>query len=66
MIGIELAPPTEGLRWGRRASAACVENGVLIRPLGDVVVIMPILTTTADEAERIVTTVARAIGGLTR
>jgi adenosylmethionine-8-amino-7-oxononanoate aminotransferase len=66
MIGIELAPPNEGLRWGRRASAACVENGVLIRPLGDVVVIMPILTTTADEAERIVTTVARAIGGLTR
>lgn len=65
MIGIELAPPAEGLRWGRRASAACVEDGVLIRPLGDVVVIMPILTTTAEEAERIVTTVARAIGGLT-
>lgn len=65
MIGVELAPPAEGLRWGRRASAACVEDGVLIRPLGDVIVIMPILTTTADEAERIVTTVARAIDSLT-
>jgi adenosylmethionine-8-amino-7-oxononanoate aminotransferase len=61
MVGIELAPPEEGLRWGRRVTAACVERGVLIRPLGDVVVIMPILTTTADEIERIVDVVATAI-----
>ena len=38
MAGIELAPPTDGLRWGRRVSAGCVDRGVLIRPLGDVVV----------------------------
>ncbi len=61
MVGIELAPPTDGLRWGRRVSAACVERGVLIRPLGDVVVIMPILTSTADEIERIVDVVADSI-----
>lgn len=61
MIGIELAPPTDGLRWGRRVSAACVERGVLIRPLGDVVIICALLTTTPDEAERIVATVAEAI-----
>jgi adenosylmethionine-8-amino-7-oxononanoate aminotransferase len=61
MTGIELAPPVEGLRWGRRVSAACVERGVLIRPLGDVIVLMPMLTTTADEIERIVDTVAAAI-----
>ena len=31
----ELAPPQDGLRWGRLVSAACVRRGVLIRPLGD-------------------------------
>lgn len=61
MVGIELAPPTDGLRWGRRVSAGCVERGVLIRPLGDVVVIMPPLTTTAEEIDRIVDTIAAAI-----
>ena len=61
MIGVELAPPADGLRWGRRVSAACVARGVLIRPLGDVIVIMPMLTTTPDEVGRIVDVVAAAI-----
>jgi adenosylmethionine-8-amino-7-oxononanoate aminotransferase len=61
MVGIELAPPAEGLRWGRRVSAVCVEAGVLIRPLGDVVVIVPMLTTTPDEVDRIVDVVAASI-----
>ena len=61
MTGIELAPPADGLRWGRRVSAACVRRGVLIRPLGDVIVLMPPLTITAGEIERIVDTVRAAI-----
>jgi adenosylmethionine-8-amino-7-oxononanoate aminotransferase len=61
MVGIELAPPADGLRWGRRVSAGCVDRGVLIRPLGDVVVLMPPLTTTSDEVDRIVDAVAAAI-----
>jgi adenosylmethionine---8-amino-7-oxononanoate aminotransferase len=65
MCGIELAPPAEGLRWGRRVSAACVRRGVLIRPLGDVVVVMPPLTVTAVEIERIVAAVSGAIGEVT-
>jgi adenosylmethionine-8-amino-7-oxononanoate aminotransferase len=65
MVGIELAPPADGLRWGRRVSAGCVDRGVLIRPLGDVVVLMPMLTTTADEIDRIVDTVAAAIAEVT-
>jgi adenosylmethionine-8-amino-7-oxononanoate aminotransferase len=65
MCGIELAPPAEGLRWGRRVSAACVARGVLIRPLGDVVVLMPPLSVTPAELERIVATVAEAIGEVT-
>jgi len=54
MVGIELAPPAPGLRWGRRVCAGAVERGVLLRPLGDVVVVMPPLTTTEDEIVRIV------------
>jgi adenosylmethionine-8-amino-7-oxononanoate aminotransferase len=61
MIGVELAPPGDGLRWGRRVSAGCVARGVLIRPLGDVVVVVPHLTTTSDEVVRIVGALAAAI-----
>lgn len=61
MVGIELAPTAEGLGWGRQVSGACVRRGVLIRPLGDVLVLMPMLTSTADEVERIVATLAEAI-----
>lgn len=66
MAGVELAPPTEGLRWGRRVSAGCVDRGVLIRPLGDVVVTVPILTSTAEEIDRIVATLAEAIADVCR
>jgi adenosylmethionine-8-amino-7-oxononanoate aminotransferase len=65
MTGIELAPPSDGLRWGRRVSAACVRRGVLIRPLGDVIVLMPPLTITAEEIDRIVDTVRAAIDEVT-
>jgi adenosylmethionine-8-amino-7-oxononanoate aminotransferase len=61
MTGIELAPPADGLRWGRRVTAATVDRGVLIRPLGDVIVLMPPLTVTAEEIERIVDAVAASI-----
>jgi adenosylmethionine-8-amino-7-oxononanoate aminotransferase len=61
MVGVELDPPADGLRWGRRVCTAAVERGVLIRPLGDVVVLMPPLTITAAEIERIVGTLAAAL-----
>jgi adenosylmethionine-8-amino-7-oxononanoate aminotransferase len=54
MAGVELDPPAPGLRWGRKVCAAAVEAGILLRPLGDVVVLMPILTSTAEEIDRIV------------
>ena len=54
MVGVELAPPAPGLRWGRRVCAGAVERGVLLRPLGDVVVLMPPLTITEDEVVRMV------------
>lgn len=65
MVGIELSPPAPGLRWGRRVSAAAVGRGVLLRPLGDVVVIMPPLTVTADEVYRIVDALEGALDEVT-
>jgi len=62
MGGVELAPPGEGLRWGRRVCAAAVRRGVLLRPLGDVIVLMPPLTVTDAEVDRIVDTLAAAVG----
>ncbi len=61
MGGVELAPPRDGLRWGRRVSAAAVERGVLLRPLGDVVVLMPPLTITSEEIHRIVRVLAESL-----
>jgi adenosylmethionine---8-amino-7-oxononanoate aminotransferase len=61
MGGVELAPPRDGLRWGRRVCAAAVERGVLLRPLGDVVVVMPPLTITSPELRRIVDALEAAI-----
>ena len=61
MVGVELAPPADDLRWGRRVCAAAVERGVLLRPLGDVVVVMPPLTITGPELERITTVLRAAI-----
>jgi adenosylmethionine-8-amino-7-oxononanoate aminotransferase len=61
MVGIELAPPRPGLRWGRRVCAGAVSRGVLLRPLGDVVVLMPPLTITAAEVERMVDALDAAI-----
>ena len=52
------AAPQEDLRWVRGGGA--VERGVLLRPLGDVVVLMPPLTITSPELHRIVHTLAES------
>jgi adenosylmethionine-8-amino-7-oxononanoate aminotransferase len=61
MAGIELAPPEGGTRWGRRVCAGAVRRGVLLRPLGDVVVVMPPLTSTEAELDRVVDVLAECI-----
>jgi adenosylmethionine---8-amino-7-oxononanoate aminotransferase len=61
MVGVELAPPDGAVRWGRRVCAAAVRRGVLLRPLGDVVVIMPPLTSTPGELDRVVDVLAACI-----
>ena len=61
MAGVELDPPAGSERWGRRVCAGAVDRGVLLRPLGDVVVVMPPLTTTVGEIDRIVDVLADSI-----
>jgi adenosylmethionine-8-amino-7-oxononanoate aminotransferase len=58
MVGVELHP---GTKRGRRVCAAAVERGVLLRPVGDVVVLMPILTSTEAEIDRIVDVLAASM-----
>ena len=61
MGAVELAPPADGLKWGRRVSAAAVERGVLLRSIGDNVTLMPPLTITSTELHRMVHALSEAI-----
>ena len=54
MGGVELGLPAPSLRGARRVCSVAVGRGVLLRPLGDVVVLMPPLTVTPQEIEQIV------------
>jgi adenosylmethionine-8-amino-7-oxononanoate aminotransferase len=60
MCGVELEP-RPGARRARRVCAAAVSRGVLLRPIGDVVIVMPPLSITSAELERIVDTLREAI-----
>jgi adenosylmethionine-8-amino-7-oxononanoate aminotransferase len=61
MGGVDLVAPEGDLRWGRRVCAAAVRRGVLLRPIGDTVILMAPLTLTAEEATRIVDVLREAI-----
>ena len=56
LCGVDVAPGS-----GRRVCDAAVAAGVLLRPIGDTVIVVPPLTITADEIERIVDVLAGAI-----
>ena len=61
MGGVDLLALRPDLRWGRRVCAAAVRRGVLLRPIGDTVILMAPLTLSAEEADRIVTVLRDAI-----
>ena len=72
MVGIELAanagerrPYPAAERMGARVTVAARRRGVIVRPLGDVVVLMPPLAITAGEIDRLVTVVRDAIDEVT-
>jgi len=72
MAGIELArdkdqdlPYQPELRMGHRVIMACRKRGVIIRPLGDTVVLMPPLASTAEEISLLLKAVSGAIAEVT-
>lgn len=60
LCAVELEPQGRE-RFARRVCAAMVQRGVLSRSLGDNVILVPPLTVTAEEIERIVATLVDAL-----
>lgn len=64
MVGVELASPDPAAAAGMRVCRAAREHGVILRPLGDVVVLMPPLSVTDAELGVLVESAARSIEGV--
>ena len=72
MVGIELVqdvparrsyPPGE--RIGKRVTREARKRGIILRPLGDVIVLMPPLSSTEEEIRRLVEVAAESIEAVT-
>jgi adenosylmethionine-8-amino-7-oxononanoate aminotransferase len=61
MVGIDLGEHDPALRLGQRVAAEARRRGALIRPLGDVVVLMPPLAISREELRRLVEITAASI-----
>ena len=61
MVGIDLGEHDPELQLGHRVTLAARERGVIVRPLGDVVIMMPPLSISAAELRRLVTVVSESI-----
>ena len=61
MVGIDLGEHEPGLRIGHRVALAARERGVIVRPLGDVIVLMPPLAITKADLRRLVEVVGESI-----
>jgi adenosylmethionine---8-amino-7-oxononanoate aminotransferase len=61
MVGIELAPTTIAEPVGHRVTLAARRRGAVIRPLGDVMVLMPALSISEHDLRRLVAITASAI-----
>ncbi len=65
MVGIELTERPAGERIGHRVTLAARRRGAVIRPLGDVVVLMPALAISEADLRRLVAITAAAIAEAT-
>jgi adenosylmethionine-8-amino-7-oxononanoate aminotransferase len=61
MVGIELVSAPRPGRLGQRVTLAARDRGALIRPLGDVIVLMPAPAMSASDLRRLVAITAEAI-----
>ena len=59
MVGIDLGEHDPALRMGHRVTLEARERGAIIRPLGDVVVLMPPLAISKADLTRLVEITAR-------
>jgi adenosylmethionine---8-amino-7-oxononanoate aminotransferase len=62
MVGVELHP---GDALGNRVTHAARRRGAVIRPLGDVIVLMPAPAMSTDDLDRLVAITAAAIAEVT-
>jgi adenosylmethionine---8-amino-7-oxononanoate aminotransferase len=61
MAGVDLAVRRPGTGLGRRVCAAATRRGVLLRPLGDTVVLMPPLTSDSRDLRTMVDALVSAL-----
>jgi adenosylmethionine-8-amino-7-oxononanoate aminotransferase len=61
MVGIDLGAHDPELRVGHRVTLEARKRGALVRPLGDVVVLMPPLAISEEELEALLDITARSI-----
>ena len=62
MVGIDLGEHDPELRLGHRVALEARKRGVIVRPLGDVIVLMPPLAISKQDLRRLVDVVAESIG----
>jgi adenosylmethionine-8-amino-7-oxononanoate aminotransferase len=65
MAGVELTEHALPVRIGHRVTLEARRRGAIIRPLGDVVVLMPPLSISPEDLTRLVSATAEAIGAAT-
>jgi adenosylmethionine---8-amino-7-oxononanoate aminotransferase len=63
MVGIDLGEQDPELRLGHRVVLEARRRGVIVRPLGDVIVLMPPLSISKQDLRRLVEVVAESIRG---
>jgi adenosylmethionine---8-amino-7-oxononanoate aminotransferase len=61
MVGIDLGPNDPALRLGHRVTLEARRRGAIIRPLGDVIVLMPPLAISQADLRRLVAITAESI-----
>jgi adenosylmethionine-8-amino-7-oxononanoate aminotransferase len=64
MVGIDLGEHDPSLRLGHRVTLEARKRGAIIRPLGDVIVLMPPLSISEDDLRRLVEIVAESISAV--
>src|SRR5438046_489084 len=61
MVGIDLGEHDPELRLGHRVVLEARRRGVIVRPLGDVIVLMPPLSISKQDLQQLVAVVAKSI-----